>query len=105
MIERAGIRRRGLAALVDMFIVQVVFQGLVAVLFAASGDHVTTGYSLYTACESADVSPGRIALPGGVTSALRGPILSRGVADLAPRRPGCATAAPNCGRHMSTRFH
>ncbi len=67
MIERAGIWRRGLAALIDLFMAQVVFQGLVALLFAASAGHVTTGYSLYTACRTADVRPENIALPRGVT--------------------------------------
>ena len=52
MIERAGLRRRGAAALVDMALALVLVQSLAAVGFQLTGGHVTTGFSFPTVCRS-----------------------------------------------------
>ena len=63
MVERAGFWRRSLATLVDMVLVQALVQGLVALTFTASGGHVTTLVSLYSACQPAYAVPAGVALP------------------------------------------
>lgn len=65
MIERAGFWRRGVAALTDLIVAQVVLQGVVALLFAASGGHVTTDIALFTTCEPAARVPAGATLPAG----------------------------------------
>ena len=46
MIERAGVWRRGIAALVDMLVAQLLLQILVAVCFGATGGRVATAFSV-----------------------------------------------------------
>ncbi len=65
MIERAGIWRRGIAAGVDLILSQILLQSLVALLFAMSGGHVTSGITFYSSCETAWVTPVGLKLPVG----------------------------------------
>ncbi len=69
MIERAGLWRRALAAVVDMVVAQVALQLLVVLLFAATHGAVMTTYGLSTACRPvADLPEGTDLPPGALPS-------------------------------------
>ncbi len=65
MIERAGFWRRGVAAATDLILAQVALQGLVALLFAASGGHATTGLTFYSSCRAVQAAPVGVTVPPG----------------------------------------
>ena len=65
MIERAGFWRRGAAALADLIVAQILLEGLVALLFAASDGRVSSAMALYTACNPVETAPIGVTLPPG----------------------------------------
>lgn len=71
MIERAGFWRRGIAALVDILVVQLLLQLGVGLLFDATGGRVTTNLPFYTACRPAGAEPAGWAPPAGRATASR----------------------------------
>ena len=65
MIERAGVWRRGAAALVDLILAQVLLQSIVAVLFSVTGGHVATAVTFYSSCQPVGAVPTGVTLPAG----------------------------------------
>ncbi|RYC33499.1 rhomboid family intramembrane serine protease [Lichenibacterium minor] len=65
MVERAGFWRRGVAAATDLILAQMALQALVALLFAASGGHLTTGITFYSSCRPAQAAPAGVTVPSG----------------------------------------
>lgn len=65
MVERAGFWRRGVAAATDLLLAQMALQALVALLFAASGGHLTTGITFYSSCRPAQAAPAGVTVPPG----------------------------------------